>query len=261
MTYSVDAINTKGEHICLKKTNEDEFRLVLSKIEEMTVAIGHTIKCQMVRQNVRDCLEYINQLSLGGEKSDKFIGINRLFENAVNSFYSWTQFTEVHFIKSFFGKMRCDLYDNNEDYRYTLALRICSTHKVLPINNIVFRLDEESKAIIEVEPQFLLDYGDIPTTKKIYTELIDKQARGEKIDLIHLIIGLDMDMPCYERMILNEIQKSINPWLEQFTKEWTEDFNFVVIHDENGNHVTHNLIGTVNRYFEALRPFSLEKRQ
>ena len=253
MVYHINSLNNLGKKNNISDgINEGEYSTIRSKLSYMFTAVEHTTKCQIVQDNVRECLQFFDTLSPKNDQSRIFADVNRFFENTVNSFYSWTQFTEVHYNRSFYSTMRCKLYDNNEDYRYTLALRTCSTHKVLPIQSLSFPLDADKKAVFEIEPQFLIDNGDIPKGKAIYQELVDKEVKGEKINLKTILIALSMDMPKYERMILHEIHKEIAPWIRTFTKKWTNDMVYIAIYDENEVAMTGNLIGTFNEYYASL---------
>ena len=253
MVYHIIALNNVGKKNNISDDiNVEEYSNIRSKLSYMSTAIEHTTKCKIVQDNIRECLQLFDTLSPKKDHGKIFADVNRFFENTVNSFYSWTQFTEVHYNSSFYSTMRCELYDNNEDYRFTLALRTCSTHKVLPIKSLSFQLDGEQKAVIEIEPQFLIDNGDIPKGKAIYRELVDKEAKGEKINLKTLLFALSMGMPKYERMILREIHKEIEPWIRTFTEKWTDDMIYVAIYDENEVAMTGNLIGTFNEYHASL---------
>lgn len=175
----------------------------------------------------------------------------------INSFYSWTEFSEKHY-KDIFAGIRREFYDNNLEYRLLFELRTCATHKMLPIHTIKFFFDKEEKLKIEIAPQFLIEYGNINKTKIFYKELNKMKEEGKKIDIKQIIVAMNMNMPGYERALLRLIKPSISSRVHALIKDWPNRVNLVALFDEDEKPVTGNLIAPVNEYHKLLNTYSIQ---
>ncbi len=229
----------------------DEIKKLLSDIDDM---LAHSIKSRMVVENTNDFLKCFNALKPG--KEIDFVDANRHLENVINSFYSWTEFTEKHY-KDIFAEIRSGFYDNNLEYKFLFELRTCATHKMLPIHSISFLLDQGGKPKIEIDPQYIIDYGNMKNKKTFYKELVKMKNEGQKIDLEQIIIAMNMNMPGYEKILLKAINSNIAPRVEALIKDWTRDVNFVVIYDDQEKAIGGNLIAPVNEYHKLLNYYSI----
>lgn len=255
VVFTIKAMTWNNKELIIRdempQKDSDEIKGLLSDIDDV---IAHSIKSQMVIENTNDFLKCLNALRPG--KGINFVDVNRHLENVINSFYSWTEFTEKHY-KDIFAGIRSGFYDNNLEYRSMFELRTCTTHKMLPIHCITFLLDQDGKAKIEIEPQFILEHGNMKKDKTFYKELQMMKQEEQKIDIEKIIMAMNMNMPEYEKTLLKAINPSIAPRVEALTNNWPSDVNLVVMYDEQGKPVTGNLIAPVNEYHKVLNDYKI----
>ena len=253
--FTIDAMTWDNKEIKIREgmseQEADKIKKLLSDIDDL---LAHSIKSRMVIENTNDFLKCFNALKPG--KEFDFVDVNRHLENVINSFYSWTEFTEKHY-KNIFAGIRSGFYDGNLEYRTLFELRTCATHKMLPIHSISFLLDKGGKPKIEIDPQFILDNGNMKKSKNFYKELVKMKEDGKTIDLETIIIAMNMDMPGYEKTLLKAINPSIAPRVEDLIKDWPGNVNFVVMHDEQERAVSGNLIAPVNEYHKLLSEYKI----
>lgn len=252
-------------HHAVSQYNEEEFADIKQLLEELNNVFDNDTKYQMMRRNDAEFLKYCDGLTGSSFTSDEiFTEINRLFENVVDSFYSWIGFNEKNY-NTIFASIKKAYFVNNIEYRLAYGLRIFCEHHALSFRKYTMKLDT-GEIVFDVDPGQILKVkkpdGKSIVNNDIQKDLNELMTKDEGIHLRELVIGLDMLMPKIERDIMREIHNDVNPRIARLISPVDGiRTRFIFIQDdEEEKAATGNLVAPINKYFETMQKHGVRVR-
>lgn len=255
--YALDARTNKRKR--LKVIGDEELQDTKEILRYLDSVVSSDIKYEMIRRNDAEFLRYCDNLKpTCVNDTSVFIEVNRLLENAVNSFYSWIGFHEKEF-KTVFGCIKGGYFDNNDEYKLFYGLRTYCDHHALPFKTVTMRIDNE-EIVLDLDPKPIWEAKKSdgqPVLNEKIREVLKKLIDNEDaIHLRELVIGFDLLIPKIEKDIMKEIWAGIKPRIEGIVSSVKDiPTQFLYITDDMDNPVTGNMVAPLNRLFEIMEKY------